>query len=221
MLECVFIWNIGFFLVSRHVTHFQCLIFKSGLLISCVNGQYSQHNCAIYKIITRCHWLHKIPQTGSLNRTEMDPLPRPRPHSCYANAPTSAIHLVTLHLETNTSLNFSDYPWVQSAGQVGLELLPCLLRTCGDTPTPPIPARDVSESLKARSGQAMLSQKVPGEHVPGSSPPPARSLSFWVAGIHDQPLACSHLAAVTQSPHPSRIVSLHVCLLTPLRGYCC
>lgn len=76
MLKCVFISNTGFFSFKMRDA-FSMFDFKSGLLISCVNSYYEQHNCAIYKIITRCHWLNKIPQTGTLNRTEMDPPPRP------------------------------------------------------------------------------------------------------------------------------------------------
>lgn len=76
MLKCVFTSNTGFFSLKMLDT-FSMLDFKSGLLIYCVNSQYVQHNCAIYKIITRCHWLNKIPQIGFLNRTEMDSLPCP------------------------------------------------------------------------------------------------------------------------------------------------
>jgi hypothetical protein len=76
MLKCVFISNICFFSFKMCDT-FSMPDFESGFLISCVNSHYAQHNCAIYMIITRCHWLNKIPQTGTLNRTEMDPLPRP------------------------------------------------------------------------------------------------------------------------------------------------
>lgn len=123
-----------------------------------------------------------------------------------------APHLLTLHLETNISLNFPDYPWIHSAAQAGLELgvLPTfLLRTWDDTPAPPSPARDISKSLKPRSGQAMLSPKAPGAMSP------AVPLSFWVADIRGHPLVCSHLPAVTQSPHPI-VSSLYVTLLGTL-----